>query len=66
MAEVGGDCVCYAQSPAAADIADALVALLADPGWRKRLAEAGIERAAGFTWAAAARAHSDVFHRVAA
>jgi glycosyltransferase involved in cell wall biosynthesis len=35
---------------------DALVALLADPGERARLRAAGLQRAAGFTWDATARA----------
>ncbi len=66
LAEVGGDAVAYAESPAVADIADALARLLDDPDERARLAAAGLERAAGYTWDAAARAHVDVYERVVA
>ncbi len=66
LAEVGGDAVSYADSPDVADIADALARLLDDPDERARLAAAGLERAAGYTWDAAAGAHVDVYERVVA
>ncbi len=66
LPEVGGDAVAYAASPDAADIAEALAALLADPERRRRLAGAGIDRAARFTWQASAAAHRAVFETVVA
>ena len=65
LPEVGGDAVAYADSPAADDVAAALAALLDDPERRSRLREAGIQRAARFTWLAAAEAHVDVYEKVA-
>lgn len=64
LEEVGGDAVAYAASPDAADVAAVLAALLDDPDERARLGAAGLERAAGYTWDAAARAHVAVFERV--
>ncbi len=64
LGEVGGDAVAYATSPDTGDIATALDVLLDDPAERARLGAAGLERAAGYTWDAAARAHRDVFERV--
>ncbi len=64
LAEVGGDAVAYAASPDAADVAVTLAALLDDPRERDRLGAAGLQRAAGYTWDAAARAHVAVFERV--
>jgi len=65
LPEVGGDAVAYADSPDAADVAQGLGQLLADPALRARLQRAGIERAAGFTWAACAQAHLAVYRRLA-
>jgi alpha-1,3-rhamnosyl/mannosyltransferase len=45
-----------ARLAAPGDVADALLALLADPGERKRLAAAGRARAAAVSWVATARA----------
>lgn len=45
--------------------ADALRAVVTDPDRRAALGEAGARRAAGFTWAAAARAHARVYAAVA-
>ncbi len=56
LPEVGGDAVAYTGT-AAADIAGALRSLLDDAPERARLAAAAEERAAGFTWREAARAH---------
>lgn len=56
LPEVGGDAVAYCDVDEGS-IASALSALLADPDERARLAAAAVDRAAGFTWEAAARAH---------
>ena len=61
--EVAGDAAEYTE-PDAASIADALLALLGDEARRAELARLGPERAAGFTWAACARAHIAVWDRV--
>ncbi|WIA99020.1 glycosyltransferase family 1 protein [Curtobacterium sp. MCBA15_012] len=60
LPEVGGDAVAYTE-PDAAAIAEALRSLLADPDRRDALGTAAVTRAAGFTWAATARAHLDAF-----
>jgi glycosyltransferase involved in cell wall biosynthesis len=64
LAEVGGDAVRYARSPDAADLAEALAGLLADPTERGRLGAAGLARSAAYTWDATARGHVEVFQRV--
>jgi glycosyltransferase involved in cell wall biosynthesis len=61
LPEVGGDAVAYASSPDDADLASALASLLADPNRRRELSAAGVKRAAGYTWTAAAAAHLAVF-----
>lgn len=66
LSEVGGDAVRYARTTDAADIADALSSLLADPDERRRLGAAGLQRARSFTWEATARAHLDVYERAMA
>lgn len=66
LPEVGGDAVAYAESPADHDIAAALRDLLDDEDLRSRLGRAGVERAAAYTWDAAAAAHRDLFVQVAA
>jgi glycosyltransferase involved in cell wall biosynthesis len=60
LPEVGGDAVAYSDTDAAS-IAAALGALLADADERERLAAAGIERAAAFTWDASAAAHAQAY-----
>ncbi|MBD7920216.1 glycosyltransferase family 4 protein [Cellulomonas sp. Sa3CUA2] len=60
LPEVGGDAVAYCGTSSAA-IADGLASLLADPDRRERLRAAAVERAALFTWDAAARAHVAAF-----
>jgi glycosyltransferase involved in cell wall biosynthesis len=62
LPEVGGDAVEYTGTSATA-IADALRALLAAPERRAELAEAAVERAGLFTWAACAEQHQQVFAR---
>jgi glycosyltransferase involved in cell wall biosynthesis len=66
LLEVGGDAVRYARSPDAADLADALAGLLADPAECRRLGEAGLARSARYTWDATARGHVEVFQGVLA
>lgn len=65
LPEVGGDAVAYADSPAAADLARALTALLDDPAERARLAVVGERRAAGFTWDRTVAAHVEAVTEVA-
>ncbi len=56
LPEVGGDAVAYCGTDEAA-IGEALRRLLDDPVRRAGLASAAVERAAGFTWDAAAAVH---------
>ena len=56
LAEVCGDAAEYVDPRSPAEIAGALDALLADPARRASLREAGLRRAATFTWAHSARA----------
>ena len=65
MAEVGGDAVWYADSPADTDLASALGRLLDDDALRGELGRAAVARSAGYTWDAAAIAHRDLFLQVA-
>ncbi|MBN9620830.1 MAG: glycosyltransferase, partial [Actinobacteria bacterium] len=65
LPEVGGDAVAYTDVDAAS-IGAALTALLDDPARRGALAAAGVERAAGFTWDACAKAHLDAYERAIA
>jgi glycosyltransferase involved in cell wall biosynthesis len=60
LPEIGGDAVAYTGTDAAS-IAGALRALLDDPSQRAALAAAGQARAAGFDWAACARAHLSTY-----
>ena len=60
LPEVGGDAVEYAE-PDAAALASAMRTLAADPALRRRLGEAGIERAGLFTWQACATGHLSVY-----
>jgi glycosyltransferase involved in cell wall biosynthesis len=55
LPEVGGDAVMYVDPLDTGSIRDALERLLRDPGERARLANAGPERAAQFSWDATAR-----------
>jgi len=63
--EVAGDAAEYTE-PDAPSIAAALRRLLADPARRAELGRRGVERAAGFTWAATAAAHRALWDRVLA
>ena len=60
LPEVGGDAVVYTE-PDAQAIAEALRTLLSDEQLRRRMAAAGQERAARFTWEACARTHLDAY-----
>lgn len=60
LPEVGGDAVAYCGS-SAEEIATALAALMDAPERRRALGAAAIERAAGFTWAEAARVHLEAY-----
>jgi glycosyltransferase involved in cell wall biosynthesis len=55
LREVAGDAARYFDPRDPATIATAIAELLADPAERERLAQAGRARAAGFSWAKAAR-----------
>jgi glycosyltransferase involved in cell wall biosynthesis len=55
LPEVGGDAVAYVDPRDSGAIAAALERLLGDPGERRRLAEAGPQRARSFSWDQTAR-----------
>ena len=65
LPEVGGDAVVYAE-PTPSALAEALGALAADPAERARLRDAGLARAAEFTWERCARLHLEAYSRAAA
>ena len=65
LPEVGGEVVAYCE-PEVTDIERGLRALLDEPAERTRLAAAAVTRAAGFTWAAAARGHLALYARAVA
>lgn len=65
LPEVGGDAVAYTQ-PDAESIARELSALIDDADRRAALGQAGVARAAEFTWAASAEAHLASYARAAA
>lgn len=62
LTEVGGDAVAYTGTDAGS-IGRELAALLADPERRAALSAAAVERAAGFTWDAAAAAHVEAYEQ---
>jgi glycosyltransferase involved in cell wall biosynthesis len=64
LPEVGGDAVAYTE-PDPSAVGAALAALLDDPERRARLAAAGRERAAGFTWQRCAQQHLESYERAA-
>ena len=64
LPEVGGDAVAYTGT-GPDEIALALRDLLRDGERRTELGDRGLRRAAGFTWAAAADAHIDVYRHAA-
>lgn len=65
LPEVGGDVAVYTE-PDAPSIAAALAQMIGDPEDRARRGQAGIDRAAQFSWAASAAIHAEVFARAAA
>lgn len=50
LREVGGDAAIYADPRRPDDLSHSILRLLDDPSLRQRLAEAGLRRAAGFSW----------------
>ena len=64
MPEVCGDAVEWAKPGDVQSLAQSLVAVSRDPKRRARLGQAGIERAARFTWERAARQTLDVYKTV--
>jgi glycosyltransferase involved in cell wall biosynthesis len=64
LAEVAGDAARAFDPTDVASIRAALLELLADPAQRERLAAAGRERAAQFTWERTARLTVDAYRRV--
>jgi glycosyltransferase involved in cell wall biosynthesis len=61
--EVGGDAVRLVPPGDAAAMADAIRALLDDPGERERLGRAGVARAATFTWERTAAGVAEAYQR---
>lgn len=64
LPEVGGEAAAYFEPGSAEDLAISLSELLGDDAERDRLRTLGLERAAGFTWLAAARKTADVYRSV--
>lgn len=65
LPEVGGDAAVYAEPGDQAAWSSAMLDLLNDPERRARLSEAGLARAAGFSWEATAEATWAVYREVA-
>jgi glycosyltransferase involved in cell wall biosynthesis len=63
LPEVVGDAAVLVDPEDVGEIADALARVLTDPEAAEDLGRRGRERAAGFTWAATARATLDVYRR---
>jgi glycosyltransferase involved in cell wall biosynthesis len=63
LREVAGDAARRFDPEQPSSIAEAIQAVLGDPALASRLREAGRAQAAGFTWAACARATLDVYQR---
>lgn len=61
LPEVGGDAARYFRPGDSEELATAMRILLEDPTLRERMREAGIARAAQFTWQRAATAHAEVY-----
>jgi glycosyltransferase involved in cell wall biosynthesis len=64
LPEVGGDAAVYIDPASAESICEAMLALEADPARRARLAVAGRQQAARFSWEKTARATLDFYRRV--
>jgi glycosyltransferase involved in cell wall biosynthesis len=65
LPEVAGDAALYAGPHDEEGWANAVSRILADPGLRDELRTKGLERARAYNWDASARAHADVFRKVA-
>lgn len=61
LPEAGGDAALYFDPHDVAALAGELARVAADPALRARLAEAGRERAAAFSWRASAHAHIEAY-----
>lgn len=66
LPEVTGGAAVLFDPESAEDIADAVEKVTSDHELRSRLRAEGRQRAAGFTWSAAARRHRDIYGRLAA
>lgn len=66
LPEVCSDAALYFDPREPADLARALRRVLGDARLRETLAERGLQRAPGFSWASSARAHVDVFEELLA
>jgi glycosyltransferase involved in cell wall biosynthesis len=66
LPEVAGEAALYFDPLDAGAMAEAIASLLRDQGLRERLAAAGRERAAGFTWSRAARGTIACYERALA
>jgi glycosyltransferase involved in cell wall biosynthesis len=64
LPETGGDAAVYFDPLDPGDMAEVIGAVLSDPAERERLAAAGRERAATFTWEATAAATADVYREL--
>ncbi|MDQ6747540.1 MAG: glycosyltransferase family 4 protein [Candidatus Dormibacteraeota bacterium] len=64
--EVAGDAALTVAATDTAEIADGVGSVLADASLRQRLRDAGLRRAAGFSWETAARETAEIYDRVAA
>lgn len=65
LPEVAGDAAVLVDPGSTESIADGLVRILTDVALRARLVEAGRSRVGLFTWEKAARAHLDLYRRLA-
>jgi glycosyltransferase involved in cell wall biosynthesis len=63
LSEVCGDATLYFEPTPVDEIAEAILAVLEQPG---HLIERGLEQASRFTWDATARRHDEVYRALAA
>jgi len=61
LREVGGDAVAYFNPLDVTRVGEVVETVLADPDRQRRLSEAGLERAAGFTWQRTAQQTLDLY-----
>ena len=66
LPEVGGEAALYFEPGKSEDLAGQLTRILSDPDLRAVLSEAGMRRAAGFTWHQSAISHVNVYREVLA